>query len=258
MTRAFSPRCVRVRVPPSFFGTSITDILPKLVNIVYIMWAIHGSPSPALMKPHYRHSSGFEQTQQPKLFILGEFHRKPYVISCSDDQLLMLQSGAPMAIFLAHEISSKGSPPTGLILVAPSLDNTTECLKGWEENKNAPWVTPKTMELFQAQFLQEPQHRSTENWAASPLYAPSNVLTFFQGVRILIVAMGVDILYLEAVNFYRRLQHMDHKVALRTFHNYPHMALLMQKQLGKDLLRAMRDFILPSASVRIEGGLLEA
>jgi len=122
-----------------------------------------------------------------------------------------------LAAFVALQWALQGQPPASLLLVAASLDNTVSCSVGWERNIHAPWLTQATMRFYQTHYLPENRYRSKENWKASPIYAPRDVLSKCRNFPIWIAAMGVDILYQESLEFGQRLKRQGCAVTMREF-----------------------------------------
>lgn len=99
------------------------------------------------------------------------------------------------------------------------------------------------MRFYQSRYLREEKFRSENEWRASPIYAPPEVLTTAQKFPTWIGAMGVDILCRESLDFGHRLRKQGCAVTVREFRHYPHMALLLQDELGMELVQEMANFI---------------
>ncbi|KIX92092.1 uncharacterized protein Z520_12176 [Fonsecaea multimorphosa CBS 102226] len=159
-----------------------------------------------------------------------------------DVVLAGVSSGGNLAAATALAWSAQGHPPAGLLLVAPSLDNTWECEERWRENWDAPWLTPEAMRFFQNRCFQGPGDRSRDNWRASPLYADQRTIESTRAFPTKVVAMAGDILCRESIDFVTRLEAANCGPTLSVF-PYGHTGLLMQGIVGTALLEEMMDWI---------------
>ncbi|OAP54599.1 hypothetical protein AYL99_11047 [Fonsecaea erecta] len=153
-----------------------------------------------------------------------------------------VSSGGNLAAATALAWSAKGCPPVGLLLVAPSLDNTFECEERWKEYWDAPWLTPETMRFFQSRCFTGPGDRSRDNWRASPIYADQKTLESMRSFPTKIVAMTGDILFRESLDFASRLEEAGCPTTLSAF-PYGHTGLLMQGIMGPALLEDLMEWI---------------
>lgn len=140
------------------------------------------------------------------------------------------------------EMSRDRDPPQGMILIAPSLINTSDSHFDWVPAE-APWLTPGRMKLFQDTFLPESKDRLEDNWRTSPVYAPRELLVGAQHVRTFIASMGCDILRDDAARFVDVLNDYNCDVTHYFCPSYPHMAWAMQGALGQTLLIRVLRFI---------------
>ncbi|KIW93095.1 uncharacterized protein Z519_05700 [Cladophialophora bantiana CBS 173.52] len=184
----------------------------------------------------------------------GEYRRKPFPTPHNDaleianwvrhevgerDVILAgVSSGGNLAAATALQWAAAKRPPAGLLLVAPSLDNSTDCEQRWQRNWDAPWLTPETMRFFQDRCFQGPGERSTANWRASPIYASQQMIDAARAFPTKVVAMGGDILFQESVDFVARLRLAGCDTALSVF-PYGHTGLLMQGIVGTALIEEM-------------------
>ncbi|KIW25416.1 hypothetical protein, variant [Cladophialophora immunda] len=153
-----------------------------------------------------------------------------------------VSSGGNLAAATALAWSAAQRPPAGLLLVAPSLDNTSECEERWRPNWDAPWLTPATMRFFQDRCFRSPGDRSRENWRASPIYADQRTIESTRAFPTKVVAMAGDILRRESEDFVARLEAASCQATLSIF-PHGHTGLLMQGLVGTALLDEMIDWI---------------
>ncbi|OAG41330.1 hypothetical protein AYO21_04493 [Fonsecaea monophora] len=153
-----------------------------------------------------------------------------------------VSSGGNLAAATALTWSAQGRPPAGLLLIAPSLDNTWDCEERWRGNWDAPWLTPATMQFFQNRCFQGPRDRSRENWRASPIYANQRIIEATRAFPTKVVAMGGDILCQESIDFVARLEAARCPTTLSIF-PYGHTGLLMQGIVGTALIEEMIQWI---------------
>ncbi|KAG6899892.1 hypothetical protein C0993_005691 [Termitomyces sp. T159_Od127] len=134
-------------------------------------------------------------------------------------------SGGNLAAILALKAAER-NPPIPLVfqlLVVPVIDNTASDNNLWAENQNAPWLSPDRMSWFRNNYLPHIEDRT--KWDASPIFAPTELLTKVPSAWIGVAAL--DILKEEGILYGKKLKELGVKVETVTYEGAPHPIMAM-------------------------------
>lgn len=188
----------------------------------------------------------------------GGYRRRPFPAACDDgvsimrwvrdftgsDQIIIggVSAGGNVAAVAALESARLGFPPIGILLICACLDNTNKCEGRWVGKLESPWLTPKVMRYYQDRYLPNDADRTEENWKASPMFVPSEIIEMVKHIPTRIISMRNDVLHRENMDFANRLEVHGCKIT-RTVYDLPHMGLSIQGIVGPDMIIECHHFV---------------
>jgi acetyl esterase/lipase len=109
------------------------------------------------------------------------------------------------------------------LLIVPVIDNTATADGIWQQNRNAPWLTPTRMTWYRRMYM--PNEIDWQRWDASPHLAPEELLKQLPPTWIAISEQ--DLLAPEAYSFAKQLSSLEVPVTVYEVQGGTHSILAL-------------------------------